>query len=284
MTTTEQSNAALREDDGYFDPASVSWRVFSDPSSKLGGVAALLMQALNPGMMRLFDSVSVTATDGPGRAERTGRYIDTTIFGDKAHADAAGHAVQRLHSHATWTDPVSGETLHANTAPWLDWTHNTVTWGVLRSAEEFGLPLTVAEQDAFILEQHTAATFVGIDPSRLPATRVALDAYMEEQKSWMALCLPAAELSRSLRRPTLKGNPVTVFTSVVIQDAILGLLPEWGRLLYGIEGRPMNLRSAMRTTKGLMGAARKNTSYDKVITELTTKVDNHPYRRTHPQR
>ena len=55
---TVQATARERADDGYFGPDSVSWRVFADPSSKLGGVAAILMQALNPSMMRLFDKVS----------------------------------------------------------------------------------------------------------------------------------------------------------------------------------------------------------------------------------
>lgn len=85
-----------RLDDGYFGPDSISWRVFADPSSKRGGVAAILLQALNPNMMRLFDKVRTTAVDASGRAERTGRYVDTTIFGDRAHADAAGTSVRRM--------------------------------------------------------------------------------------------------------------------------------------------------------------------------------------------
>lgn len=279
MTEARATLDQPRQDEGYFGPDSISWRLFSDPSSKLGGVSAVLMQALNPHMMRLFDGVSVNAADPTGRAERTARYIDTTIFGDTAHADAAGTSVRRMHAHAVWTDPATGETLRADTAAWLEWTHNTVTWGVLRGADAFGPELSVAEQDAFVLEQHKAAELAGVDPSGIPATRAELDAYIDAQKGWMSLSLPAAELSRTMRKPSFKGNPITVWTGIVIQDGILSLLPDWALLLYGVAGRPMNLRGAARTTKGMIATARRSKSYDAVITELTTRVDTHPYRK-----
>ncbi|MDJ0316200.1 oxygenase MpaB family protein [Arthrobacter antibioticus] len=278
MTDTT-SAAATVTDEGYFGPESVSWILFSDPSSKLGGVAAILMQALNPMMMRLFDQTSGYATDMEGRAERTGRYIDTTIFGDRAHADAAGTSVRRMHAHAHWTDPKTGMELRADNHDWLVWTHNTVVWGVLRGADAFGPDLTIDQQDTFIQEQHKAAELVGIDPSILSSTRAELDSYMDEQKSWMALTLPAAELAKGLRKPNLKGNPVKVWAGIIVQDGILFMLPDWARQLYGIEGRPMNLGSAARLTRRFIAGARKKSSRAELISEITERVSTHPYRK-----
>jgi len=279
VTLQGSGTDAPREDEGYFGRESVSWRLFSDPSSKLGGVAAVLLQALNPGMIRLFDQVSVNYKDPQGRAERTARYIDTTIFGDKAHADAAATSVRRMHAHAKWTDPRTGETLVADTPEWLEWTHNTVTWGVLRGADLYGPRLSVEEQDRFVVEQHKAAEFVGIDPTGLAATRAELDAYIDGQKDWLALTMPAAEITRSMRKPSLRGNPIKVWTGIIVQDGILALLPDWALTLYGIHGRPMSLRGAARTTRALVSHARRSRSYDAVITEFTTRVDTHPYRK-----
>ena len=267
-------------DDGYFGPDSISWRLFSDPSSKLGGVAALLLQSLNPMMMRLFDGTSGYASDAEGRAERTGRYIDTTVFGDRAHADAAGEAVRRLHAASTWTDPRTGEELRADTQEWLAWTHNAIVYGVLRAADAFGPMLTVAEQDRFVVEQHEAARIVGItDAELLPGSRAELDRYIDDNQTWMALTLPAAELSRELRAPALKGNPVKVWAAVNIQDGILSLLPDWARLLFGIDGRPMNLRAAARVTRRLTATARAGRSSEELISEVTARVQTHPYRK-----
>lgn len=272
-------------DAGYFGPDSVSWRLYSDPSSKLGGVAALLLQSLNPMMMRVFDGTSGYATDMEGRGERTGQYIDTTIFGDRAHADAAGAAVQRLHAASVWTDPRTGEELRADTQEWLAWTHNCIVYGVLRAADAFGPTLTVAEQDRFVTEQHEAARIVGITGDEfLPASRSALDRYIDDNKDWMALTLPAAEISRSMRKPALTGNPVKVWAGINIQDGILSLLPAWALLLFGIEGRPMNLRAAARVTRRLTASARAGRSSEDLISEVTARVETHPYRKARPQR
>ncbi len=274
--------AALAQDhDGYFAPDSISWRVFADPSTKLGGVAAILLQALNPMMMRVFEGTSGYTADVDGRAERTGRYLETTVFGDRAHADAAAEAVRRLHARSVWTDPGTGEELRADTQEWLVWTHNTLVWGLLRSSETFGPVLSPTEQDRFIVEQHAAAELVGIDlaEARLASTRAELDAYIDGERTRMALSLPAAEISRSLRAPKLTGNPITVWAGVIVQDAILYLLPDWARLLYGIEGRPMNMRSAARLTRRLISRARRKTGTEALITEITERVQTHPYRK-----
>ena len=275
-----QAAAASRADNGYFGPGSVSWRLYSDPSSKLGGVAALLMQSLNPMMMRVFAGTSGYATDAEGRNERTGRYVDTTIFGDRAHADAAGEAVQRLHAASVWKDPQTGEELRADTQEWLAWTHNCLVYGALRAAEVYGPEISAADEERFITEQLEAARIVGItDASLLPTTRAELDSYLDTNKEWMALSLPAAELTRELRRPALRGNPFKVWAAVNIQDGIIYLLPDWARLLFGIAGRPMNLRAAAKVTRRMVASARAGKSSDELITQVTQRVDTHPYRK-----
>jgi len=271
-----------RNDDGYFGPDSVTWKVYAAPATKLGGMAALLLQALNPNMMRLFDQATASYGDAAGRDERTGRYLDTIAFGDKAHADAAAASVRRMHAHAVWDDPYTGQTLRAEEPAWMAWTHNTLVYALLRSAKAFGLELTPAEEDAFVREQHVAAELLGMDATTLPVTRAELEAHIDEQRHWLSLCLPAAEVTRQLRKPSFKGNPVKVWTAIIVTDGVLSILPDWVLLFYGIEGRPMNLRAARKTTKQLMTLARKSTSYDNVITEVTTRIDNHPYRKVRP--
>ncbi len=267
-------------DQGYFGPDSVSWRLFSDPSSKLGGLAALMLQSLNPMMMRVFSGVSSYATDIEGRGERTGRYVDTTIFGDRAHADAAGAAVQKLHAASVWTDPRTGEQLRADNQEWLAWTHNAIVYSVLRASDEFGPELTRIEQDRFVLEQHEAARIVGITDQRfLPSNRSELEQYIDDNKEWMALTPPAAEISRNMRKPALRGNPIKVWIGLNVQDAMLGLLPDWALLLFGIEGRPMSVRGATRVTRRIIAKARAGKSAQDLIDEVVSRVEVHPYQK-----
>ena len=280
MSTTDLPTPSTETHDGYFSPDSVSWRVFADPASKLGGMAALLLQALNPYMMRVFYNTTVSHEDAAGRDERTGRYFETVVFGDKAHADKASEIVRRMHAHARWTDPNTGEELRADTPQWLAWTHNTFVYALVRASRAFGVPLTDAEVEQFIVEQLAAARLIGTeDEALLPRTWADLDAYIDGQTSWLSLSVEAAEVTRGLRKPALRGNPITVWTTVIVQDGVLSILPDWARLLYGIDGRPMNLRSAARTTAWLMSLARTSKPGASLIGDATKRVQDHPYRR-----
>lgn len=257
----------------------MSWRVFLDPSAQLGLVCAVLMQALNPNMMRLFEHASNNAADSAGRARRTGQYVLTTIFGDRAHAEAAGAAVRRLHSLVRWTDPKTGEVLAADNAGWLEWTHSCIVWGVLRASDTYGPTLTAAEQDQLVVEQHRAAELVGLDAEGLASTRADLDIYVEAQCEWLALTLPAAEAVSGLRKPSLRGNPLMVLQNVIVQDGIAALLPSWGYTLYGIEGRPINLHLATRATGLMLAVARRSKPYERQLRDTLAQVEEHPYRR-----
>lgn len=282
---TASEATARREDDGYFGPDSVSWRVFADPASKLGGMAALILQALNPYMMRVFYNTTVSHDDAAGRDERTGRYFETVVFGDRAHADAAAETVRRMHARAVWADPHTGQELRADNQEWLAWTHNTFVYALIEAANAFGNELSAAEQERFIVEQHAAAKLIGIESDDLlPRTRAELDAYIDAQRGWLALTIEAAEVTRALRKPSLKGNPIKVWSLVIIQDGVLSLLPQWALLLYGIEGRPMNLRAAARSTKRIMGLARRSSSYGELIGAAVSRVEDHPYRKVRKPR
>lgn len=140
--------------------------------------------------------------------------------------------------------------------------------------------LTPAEQDRFIVEQFESARLIDIeDIQALPSNYSELETYINSQQGWLSLTVEVAEVTRTLRKPSFRSNPIKVWSFIIVQDGALSLLPGWARLLYGIEGRPMNLRSAARTTKTLMGWARKSQSYGELIGAATARVEDHPYRK-----
>jgi len=55
------------EDLGLFGPGSMAWRIHGDPSSLIGGLRALLLQALNPlAMAVMAQSSNFARTHGAG--------------------------------------------------------------------------------------------------------------------------------------------------------------------------------------------------------------------------
>ena len=83
------------EDDGYFGPASVTWRVSADLSAPVAGLRSLLMQALHPLAMAGVDQHSDWRRDPVGRLAATSAYEVTVTFGDRASARRVAGRVRR---------------------------------------------------------------------------------------------------------------------------------------------------------------------------------------------
>jgi hypothetical protein len=62
-------------DDGFFGPASVTWRMSADLASPVAGLRALLMQALHPLAMAGVDQHSGWRRDPVGRLAVTTAYL-----------------------------------------------------------------------------------------------------------------------------------------------------------------------------------------------------------------
>src|SRR5437016_8658089 len=98
---------------GMFEPANVTWKVHADPAMLIGGMRALLVQALHPLAMAGVEQDSDYRADPWGRLERTVEYVMTTTYGTEEEARRAGLVVQAIHKRVRGTDPVTGKTYSA---------------------------------------------------------------------------------------------------------------------------------------------------------------------------
>ena len=93
-------------DPGLFGPGSVSWQVHADFSSMLiGGISALLMQALHPLALAGVWDHSNFRQDMIGRLRRTGQFISGTTFGSRQDAEWLIDKVRSIHLHIVGTAP-----------------------------------------------------------------------------------------------------------------------------------------------------------------------------------
>ncbi|MGH2930984.1 MAG: oxygenase MpaB family protein, partial [Solirubrobacteraceae bacterium] len=88
----------LAQDLGLFGPETIAWRMHRSPALLLGGLRALMVQALHPLAMAAVAQFSDYRNDVWGRYSRTTAYVVTTIFGTTRQAQAAGARVRAVHA------------------------------------------------------------------------------------------------------------------------------------------------------------------------------------------
>src|SRR6185437_9766130 len=128
-------------DDGFFGPASVTWRINADLSGAVAGLRSLLMQALHPLAMAGVDQHSDWRRDPVGRLAATSSYLATVSFGDRAAAERAAARVRRIHEHVRGVDQVTGRSYAAGDPALLLWIHAVLVESTLVACELFGTPL-----------------------------------------------------------------------------------------------------------------------------------------------
>src|SRR5271166_78837 len=134
-----------RADDGFFGPASVTWRMSGDMSAPVAGLRALLMQALHPLAMAGVDQHSDWREDPVGRLAATSAYLATVSYGERAAAERAASRVRRIHEHVTGVDAVTGRPYAASDLALLLWVHAALVSSTLVAKTLFGTALSAAD-------------------------------------------------------------------------------------------------------------------------------------------
>src|SRR6201994_2339665 len=143
----------VRSDDGLFGRASVVWRVHGDVTTMMvGGVAALLLQMLHPGVLSGVWDHSNFRGDLLGRLRRTARFISITTYAGRADAEAAIARVRDIHARIQGVQP-DGTPYRATDPRLLAWVHATETTSFLDAWIQYGEPrMTLADQDRYFAE------------------------------------------------------------------------------------------------------------------------------------
>lgn len=166
-----QRTADYPGDPGLCGPGSVSWRVIGDVSVFVGAIRALLIQAAHPEAAAGVDEHSRYRDDPMGRLNRTAFYVTAATFGATAEVEEAVERVQAAHRGVSGTSH-RGLAYDAAMPELAAWVHNTLTESFLVAYREFGLGLTEAEADQFVVEQSQVGAMLGAAP--LPQSAKAL--------------------------------------------------------------------------------------------------------------
>ena len=242
-------------DDGFFGPASVTWRVSTDLGRPVAGLRALMLQALHPLAMAGVDQHSNWRSDPVGRLAATGGYLATISFGDRAAAERAASRVRRVHEHINGTDQVTGRQYAASDPALLLWVHATLVESGIVAARAFGSLLSPEASNRYVAEMVAAAQLVGIPAGLVPSSLGELEGYLSAARPELR-CTPAAAESMAylLDPPGLDEDVAEIWAD--IKDGVLAVLPAWALQMYGYPPQPLDpaRQTEIRQALGVLDA------------------------------
>ncbi len=193
-------------DPGLFGPESVCWRVHGDFTSMMvGGISALLLQALHPLALSGVWDHSNFREDLLGRLRRTGQFISATTFGSHADADRLIERVKRIHAGVSGTAP-DGRPYAASDPDLLTWVHVAEVSSFLKSHLRYLNPdLPPAEQDRYYAEVALIAERLGAGD--VPRSRAQIEAYLERTSPQLRSDERALEILQILRTAPAPSPP-----------------------------------------------------------------------------
>ena len=197
----------------------------------IGGMRALLVQALHPLAMAAMDQRSGWRNDPWGRLRRTSEFVTITIYGESDAARAAGARVRAIHRRISGVDSVTGRPYRADDPELLLWIHCVEVDSFLAAYRRYGGRLSAPDADRYVDEMRRAGALVGLEERDMPRSVAELDAYLTGVKG---LCVtPGAREGLRL----VLSPPVSLPTRVawvVPASAAIAILPQQARELYGL--------------------------------------------------
>ena len=226
---------------GFFGPGSVTWRIHTDPSYAVGGLRALMLQALHPVAM---DGVARNSTGFKDewwmRMTRTGQYMETVAFGSRTEARRMAARVRGLHRKLSGVEETTGRAYRVDDPDLLQWVHNGAVDSLLSTVRRAGLPLTDEDADTYVWEQMAAARLVGVPEELVPRTVADLEEYFERIRPELALTPAASDGVRRLFVPPMKGWVQMLTPARPAWGTFVSLgfatLPAWARQMFSMPG------------------------------------------------
>lgn len=225
------------------EPGTPIWRVHSDAAVFIGGLRALLLQALHPAAMRAVSEHSGYRGDMLGRLARTSTFLATTTFGHVEDAEEAIEVVRRIHRRVRGTMP-DGTPYRADDPHLLEWVHVAEIDSFLTAHQTYGArPLDAAERDEYVAQTAEVARRLGVlDP---PLTERDLKERLEAFRPELRSTPEAREaVSFLLLRPPLGLAERVPYT--VLAVAAIGLMPRWARWPLRLPWLPVTERTVVR--------------------------------------
>jgi uncharacterized protein (DUF2236 family) len=240
----ERKDVQPAEDYGFFGPDSVTWRVWSYPTSlTVGFIRSVVVEELDPALVAAVDKTHDIYKRPRTRYDRTLRYFSMVAFGDTRSTSQAADILVKIHSKAIGNEPYSGQRYDANDPHSQLWIHLTAWHSILYAYEKFGPGKLSAEDEArYWAECAVAAELQTCDPTDVPTDRDGIREYYEQMRPQLS----GSPIARQAMEHLLDGAslilpdrrvlaPARWVVNRVLRAGVIATLPHWMRELSGIK-------------------------------------------------
>jgi uncharacterized protein (DUF2236 family) len=231
------------EDYGFFGPGSVTWKVWSYPTSlTIGFIRAVVIEELDPALVASVDHTQDIYSRPRTRYDRTLRYFAMVAFADSRSTSHAADVLVKVHSKAIGTEPYSQAPYDANDPHSQLWIHLTAWHSILYAYERYGPgKLTADEEARYWHECATAAELQTCGPDEVPRSRDGIRAYFEQMRPQLS----GSPIARQAMHHLANGAalisplprylaPLTWVTNRVLHAGVVATMPTWMRRIGGL--------------------------------------------------
>jgi uncharacterized protein (DUF2236 family) len=223
-----------RGDEGLFGSDSVTWRIHADLAMFVGGIAALMLQALHPRAAAVVASSSRFREEPLHRLSRTGSFVAATTYAATPVAESIIGRVRAVH------DRIPG----ASDPDLLCWIHVAEVTSFLAAYRRYNaLPVVAADRDRYYAETAVVAERLGA--TGVPRSRSEVREYFAEVRPELGQSDASIELLEFLHRP-LGRDPITRSVYALFVHAASAQLPDWARRMHRMRLPPGADRAVLR--------------------------------------
>jgi uncharacterized protein (DUF2236 family) len=151
------------EDAGLFEPSDAAWVVHADVATMIGGIRALLLQALHPGSLAGVMQHSRYEEDALGRLSGTIRWLTICTFGSKEALEVESARVRQMHERVKGKFANNDGTTRdykASDGDLLLWVHVAFTDSFLAAHQQYGIK--EINPDEYVSQWASAVTPLGV--------------------------------------------------------------------------------------------------------------------------
>ena len=240
---------------GLYLPHDAPWVVHGDVATLIGGIRALLMQALHPGSLTGVEQHSRYEHDPLGRLAGTTRWLTIATFGSAEALEIESTRVNRMHDHVKGqyvTGAGMTKDYKAADPDLLAWVHIAFTDSFLTTHELFGEEKIPGGADEYVSQWSKSVVPLGL--TNAPMSRAELKAEINRYKDEGILSTSETtkQVVEFIRKPPLSRAALIAYDRMF--DGAVASIPADLQAMLGLKGKNLNVAGPI--TRGLLRAMR----------------------------